>query len=113
MTRVTNFQRAHWAAVAIEAFRDQVGTDDDLSSIHDLIADLGHYCALNDLDFIGVIAQAISCWAAERADPTGTSIEAGPNVSIVFPGCTRSMRACRQTTTTGKRAPRKGRGAAS
>ena len=29
MTRVTNLQRAHWATIAIEAFREVVGADDD------------------------------------------------------------------------------------
>jgi hypothetical protein len=30
--------------VTLDAFREQVGMDDDETSIHDLIADLGHYC---------------------------------------------------------------------
>lgn len=110
MTRVTNFQRAHWAAIAIKAFRDEVGTDDDLASIHDLIADLAHYCALNRLDFVRICADAISCWQAELADPNDDTIEAGPDVSILIAGRRLSARHWRQSTTLVKARPRQRRG---
>ena len=110
MTHVTNFQRAHWASVAIAAFRLEVGTDDDESSIHDLIADLGHYCSHNELDFIRVTADAISCWAVERAHPGDDDIGPSPNVSIIVSGRKHPMRPWRSPAVTGKRSPGKGRG---
>jgi hypothetical protein len=35
MNRVTNVQRAHWAAIAVQAFRELVGGDDDATSVQD------------------------------------------------------------------------------
>jgi hypothetical protein len=114
MSHVTNFQRAHWAAVALEAFRDQVGRDDDETSIHDLTADLGHYCALNELDFVRIVANAISCWCIERAHPheNQAMIGPGPEVSIIIPGRKHPMRAWRQSATTAKPRRPKARGGA-
>jgi hypothetical protein len=104
MTRVTNFKCAHWAAVAIEAFRSQVGSDDDNTSIHDLIADLGHYCSLRQLDFIRLCADAISCWQAELADPSDETIEAGPEVSIRR---TNAVKTAKARTTSARFSPAK------
>jgi hypothetical protein len=60
--------------------REQVGMDDDETSIHDLITDLGHYCALHDRDFLTITARAISCWCLEQSDPDGMNLGPGPDV---------------------------------
>jgi hypothetical protein len=92
MSIPSNFQRAHWAAVALEAFREQVGRDDEATSAQDLICDLGHYCRLRDLDFLRIAARGISMWCAESDDPDGFRLDPGPDVSIAVAGGTPRRR---------------------
>jgi len=113
MNRTRNDDRAHWASVALKAYRREIGVDDGCHAVHDLIADLGHYAAANDLDFIRITADAISCWCAERAfSPGDDPAQAGPAVSIIIPGRKHPMRAWRQSATTAAPRRPKGRGGA-
>ena len=45
-----NSDRARWAATALAAFRQEVGTDEE-DAVCDLIADLHHWCDRNGQDF--------------------------------------------------------------
>ena len=103
-----NRERAQWAQHALETFSRETRMDgeDAETILHDLICNLGHYCCVNDLDFIRIAADAISCWCVERSDPDDNDIGPGPRVSILIPGRKAPMRAWRQSTTT----TRKGRG---
>jgi hypothetical protein len=86
MSIPSNFDRATWAANAIERFRHDTGNLSDEEAVHDLICDLGHYCRLYDLDFLRLVANGISTWCAEIDDPDGFRLDPGPDVSIVIPG---------------------------
>ena len=76
----SNEQRAGWAQVALDAFRQRVGRDDDATSILDLISDLGHLARTRELDFVAIAARAVSVWAYERRYPNGMG--ASPQVAI-------------------------------
>ena len=67
MSQTVNERRAGDAAVALEAFRDHVATDDERTSMLDLITDLGHLARRCDLDFVQLVAQAVQCIGAVRA----------------------------------------------
>jgi len=80
MSRPTNRQRAAYAVAALKAFRHQTGDDDERTLILDLIADLGHRAARRRLDFLRIVAQAVSAWMYERSDPDG----AGPSPQVTI-----------------------------
>jgi hypothetical protein len=79
-----NARRAARAADALKAFREGAGADDDLTSISDLIADLGHLAKTSELDFVGLVARALSVWAYERRWPDGCG--ASPQVTVTIAG---------------------------
>lgn len=80
MRAVTNQRRAGWATMALDTFRDQVGEDDDRTLILDLVANLGHLAARRRLDFLQIVAQAVSAWAYERKSLDG----AGPSPEVTI-----------------------------
>jgi hypothetical protein len=84
MSQHFNPLRARSAAAALEAFRKYDGHDDDRSSILDLITDLGHLACQCDLDFVQLVAQAVSVWAYERRHPDGAG--ASPQVTVTIAG---------------------------
>ena len=84
MSSTINQNRASYAATALEAFRKRVGDDDDWTSIGDLIVDLGHLAKTSDLDFVSLVARAISVWAYERRWPDGCG--ATPQVIVTIAG---------------------------
>ena len=69
MTHPTNEKRAAWARLALDTFRNQVGEDDDATLILDLITDLGHLARARGIDFVALVARAVSVWAYERKHP--------------------------------------------
>lgn len=84
MSRAIIKQRVRSASIALDAFRHQAGEDDERTLMLDLIADLGHLAARRRLDFVQIVAQAVSAWAYERkhADGAGPS----PQVAIAVEG---------------------------
>jgi hypothetical protein len=58
--------RARSAKQALHAYGIATGLEDDDETIHDLIADLGHYADRHHIDFVDCAARAIGCWALER-----------------------------------------------
>ncbi len=52
------------------------------TSVKELLADLGHLCDAEGLDFAERVKKAINAWAVERIDPT--SVADGPAVEITF-----------------------------
>jgi len=84
MTHPTNDQRAGWARMALNTFRYQVGEDDDRTLILDLITDLGHLAHRRRIDFVSLVARAVSVWAYECKDPDG--IGASPQVTVSIAG---------------------------
>jgi len=84
MSKALIKQRVRSASTALNAFRHQVGEDDERTLMLDLIADLGHLAARRRLDFLQIAAQAVSAWAYERksADGAGPS----PQVTITVEG---------------------------
>jgi hypothetical protein len=84
MSASTNLQRASWAATALQAFRHEVGNDDDATLILDLITDLGQLAKTQQMDFVAITARAVSVWAYERRHPDGMG--ASPQLSITLDG---------------------------
>jgi len=84
MTHPSNDQRAGWARMALNTFRYQVGEDDDRTLILDLITDLGHLAHRRRIDFVSLVAEAVSVWAYERKHPDGTG--ASPQVTLTIQG---------------------------
>ena len=80
MSTPTNARRASWAASALQTFRQEVGNDDDRTLILDLITDLGHLAKIHGLDFVAIVARAVSVWAYERRNPDGMGMS--PQVTI-------------------------------
>ena len=81
---ITNADRSAWAEVAVEAFIAQTGRDgveDD--AISDLIADIGHLCDANDIDYLATIRRAIGHWHAEQHPGT---LDVMPDVRISING---------------------------
>jgi len=66
-----NSDRAEWAGNAISGFCDETGLDEEIErreSVSDLICNLGHYCDRHKIDFLAVLAGAISVWDAEKRE---------------------------------------------
>jgi len=84
MTHPTNDERASYAATALNAFRDRIGYDDEDTSMLDLITDLGHLARSYELDFLRIVAKAVSTWAYERKHPDGAG--PSPQVTITIEG---------------------------
>lgn len=57
--------RVRSAKQALQAYAIATGLEDDDETIHDLIADLGHYADRHAIDFVDCAARAIGCWALE------------------------------------------------
>jgi hypothetical protein len=84
MSQHLNLLRARSAAAALEAFRKYDGHDDDRTSILDLITDLGHLARHYKIDFVQLVAHAVSVWAYECRDPDGAG--ASPQVTVTIAG---------------------------
>ena len=66
-----NSDRAEWAGNAIAVFCEETGLDEEVETreaVSDLICNLGHYCDLRKIDFLAVVAGAISVWDAEKRE---------------------------------------------
>jgi len=61
---VTNNDRAAWAQVAIDAYQDATGTDDE-SALGDLLCDLRHWAKRADYDFDEYSARGLMHFEAE------------------------------------------------
>lgn len=58
-----NASRAEWAEAGLREFENQCmagANEDDPTIMGDLVADLMHYCAQNDLDWAAILATAQS-----------------------------------------------------
>ena len=66
MTEITNNDRAAWAEIAINNFRNEVmqGEDDD-TTIGDLLANILHYCDQYGVDFDARLTTARMHFEAE------------------------------------------------
>lgn len=88
MSDISNEDRAAWAEAAIDCFINQTGQDkleDD--PVSDLIADLGHWCDENDIDFLAAIQRGIGHWKAETADQDDPNrIDIMPAVTVRIDG---------------------------
>jgi hypothetical protein len=68
---VDNDDRAEWASKALVLFSRITGLDPDeerQEAVGDLIANIGHYCDRNGLDFMELAAAAISLWDVEKRE---------------------------------------------
>ncbi|MBU1210190.1 MAG: hypothetical protein KJ587_02835 [Alphaproteobacteria bacterium] len=77
-----NRRRALWARLALEAFAEETGAEMISQALADLIADLGHLCDADGLDFLALASKAIGTWKIEQIEPDGISHP--PEVSIAF-----------------------------
>lgn len=60
-THAMNAERAGWAEAALREFERQCmcgAGEDDATIMGDLVADLMHYCAQNNLDWAAILATA-------------------------------------------------------
>lgn len=62
-----NDDRGEWAEMAIKAFRDQTGCDLE-DAISDLLADIGHWCDRNGMNFQDELSRASMHYGAETGD---------------------------------------------
>ena len=75
-----NDERALWAKSAVAAFLQPVSRTDAENAVCDLIADLGHLCDRENVDFLAVLETAVGHWLAEQRDPDG--IDHLPRVAV-------------------------------
>ena len=66
---------------AVDAYTSDASKDLE-ASLADLIADLGHLCMAEQIDFLGALNIGIRRWAVERINPSGT--RPGPTVEITI-----------------------------
>jgi len=64
-----NGERAEFAQVALDAFAEEtnqkISGDDEQTILIDLIADFGHWCDRNDLDFSAIVSSAQAQYAED------------------------------------------------
>ena len=66
---ISNGTRAEYAEAGIHAFLDATGErfdNVDTDAISDLVADLGHLCDREGLDFLPLVETATMNWETER-----------------------------------------------
>jgi hypothetical protein len=79
-----NARRADWAARAVETFSTVSGPDFTDEAISDLIADLGHLCDREKLDFVALVRKGVAYWKIEQTDEDG--VRTPPRVDILIEG---------------------------
>lgn len=86
MSDITNSDRGLWAEGALGEFVEQSGLDQiDACTVCDLIADLGHYCDGNGIDFIAAVRRGIGHWRAETVDTKDCNrIDILPDVAVAI-----------------------------
>ena len=77
-------RRARNARLALEAFQNVAGIDNDEEALSDLIADLGHFADRHGIEFIECCSRAIAAWAEERQGTKATATT--PSVVIQIGG---------------------------
>lgn len=68
---VDNDDRAAWAGKVLLIFARMTGLDPEEEKeegVGDLITNIGHYCDRKGLDFIPLVASAISLWDVEKRE---------------------------------------------
>lgn len=68
---VSNEDRAAWAETVLLIFSRMTGLDPEEEkgeAVGDLIANIGHYCDRNGLDFLPSVEAAISLWDVEKRE---------------------------------------------
>ena len=55
--------------------------------ITDIVANLGHLCDAEYLDFIPILEKAVQHWSVEREGAPENPEVAGPDVQITIGGC--------------------------
>ena len=80
-----NLRRARTAAAALAEYAS-VTASLGREGITDLVADLGHYCDSNDLDFLSLVEVAIAHWSTERSKPDQPMPDTMPGVTIIIDG---------------------------
>lgn len=78
----TNVKRAAWARACLDLFADMTGAASTDHAIGDLIANLGHYAQLKQLNFLKLVQRGIGHWHLEQSDPE--SIDVLPTVTIAI-----------------------------
>jgi hypothetical protein len=81
MTESNHDLHADDARRALEAYKAEASKDLE-TSIAELIADIGHLCMLEQIDFLAALNNGIRRWAVERVNPRGT--RPGPTVEITI-----------------------------
>ena len=81
MTKPQYELRAADARKALEAYKADASKDIE-TSIAYLIADIGHLCMVEQIDFLAVLIAGIRHWAVERINPK--SKRPGPSVEIAI-----------------------------
>jgi hypothetical protein len=76
----SNIERARRAASCLAHYENLAGSVAFEDSIPDLVADIGHFCAENDLTYLHLLARGISHWRLEMTDPE--SLDPLPEVTI-------------------------------
>ena len=74
----TNAQRAFWAHSCLDHFAVLTGADTTEDCAGDLIADIGHLCARDGLDFLAIVKRGIGHWQVERDDEDGLRLDLPP-----------------------------------
>lgn len=90
---VDNDDRAEWAGKMLLLFSKMTGLDPEeekRESVGDLMANIGHYCDRNGLDFIEVAAAAISLWDVEKreeeaGEPNAMYPQKEVTIELLFP----------------------------
>lgn len=80
---MTNLDRAHTAEQCLDHFVHLTGAELTMQeAAGDLIANIGHYCEAEGLDYLSIVKTGIGHWALEQKDPD--SIDALPDVTIII-----------------------------
>jgi hypothetical protein len=66
---------------AVDAYTSEASKDLE-DAIADLIADLGHLCMAEQIDFLAALNSGIRRWAVERINPTAK--RPGPTVEVTI-----------------------------
>ena len=80
----TNCQRARDAEVCLATFTALTG-EEGVHAVIDLLADIGHFCDRDGLDFLGLLRIAVGHWKVEQAHPNNPDCDPPP-VTITING---------------------------
>ena len=85
MTKTHHDLHAEDARRAVDAYTPDASKDLE-ASIADLIADLGHLCMVEQIDFLAALNSGVRRWAVERINPKGTRPQPTVEITITVQG---------------------------